>query len=142
MLRIRYTRNLMLRRLCALALATAIVGAPVAAAVCQVMCTARDSESVATAMAMPMAGHVHHHASPSPPPTDGLRITPGPQICGHPFEYAVGLEQALQTLTAPALLSADVFFLAGPIDTAFFTQTHTIQHSPPGALALATQLRV
>lgn len=142
---IRYTRNLMVRRLCALALAAVIVGAPVAAALCQLTCAAHDGEATtASTIAPPVAGHAHHqHPEPAAlAATNGSRMTPGPQICGHPFEDAVGLQQTLQVLTAPALVSADVFSLAGPIARALFTHAHTVQHSPPGALALITQLRV
>ena len=132
----------MIRRLWAFAVALVIAGAPVAAVLCQVTCESHDAETIATAMTMPMAGHAHHHSSVPPAPISGVTMTAVPHTCDHPADDALGVQQTLQMLTAPALVPFDVFSLAGLIDRPLPAHVHTVHHSPPGALALTTQLRV
>ena len=135
----------MFRRLWAFTVALVIAGAPVAAVLCQVTCESHDAEAMAPAvtMTMPMAGHAHHHSSVPPAPISGVTMTAVPRACDYPADAAIGvLQQTLQMLTAPALVSADVFSLAGLLDRPLPVHAHTAHHSPPGALALPAQLRV
>ena len=130
---VRYTRDLMARRLWAFALSLVILGAPVAARVCQTTCALHDMHA--------MAGHAHHHSSPARPLVEAA-MTAGPHTCHHQPDEMVGVQQTLQLLTAPALAAVPVFSLPPIADAALAGSTLDIEHGPPGILALSTQLRV
>ena len=129
---VRYTRNLMARRVAALALALAILGIPVVAIVCQVRCGSQN--------AMPAAGHAHQHSCPMPAPDSGAVLKAGAHACGH--QPGEALDQALQLLTIPVLVEPQGGLLPR-VDVRDVTpRTSDIEHSPPRLPALTTPLRV
>jgi len=129
----RYTRDVMARRLWAFVLIMVIAGAPVAARVCQVTCASHDMHA--------KGGHAHHHSSPSGPLVEAA-MNAVPHTCRHQADETVGVQPALQQLTAPAVDAVPVFSLPPIADAALAGRTLDIEHSPPGSLALSTQLRV
>ena len=124
----------MARRLWAFVLALVVVGAPVAATVCQATCESHDTDA--------MAGHGHHHSCPPSTPGAGIAMSTVPHTCGHQSDDTVAVQQILQLLTAPALVAGPAFSFP-PADTvAVAARTIDIEQSPPGLLALITPLRV
>ena len=124
----------MARRLCAFALAFVIVGAPVAASVCQATCESHDTDA--------MAGHGHHHSCPPSAPGVGLAMSAVPHTCGHQSDDTVAVQRILQLLTAPAVVAGSAFSFPPADIVAVAARTIDIEQSPPGLLALITQLRV
>ena len=129
---VRYTRNLMARRVAALALALAILGIPVVAIVCQVTCGSQN--------AMAAEGHAHQHSCPMSSPGSGAGLNAVPHACGH--QPGEALDQALQLLTIPVLVEPRGALLPRVDDRAASPYATDIQHSPPRPLALTSQLRV
>ena len=125
----------MARRLWAFALAFVIIGAPVAATVCQVRCEAHQVHDMAA-----MVGHAHHSCA-MPVKTDGPTIAGIPHRCGHLSDDPVGVRQALQTVDVPAVV-AQLFFILPPDVGANTSRSPQVDPSPPGTLALIAQLRV
>jgi hypothetical protein len=123
----------MARRFPALALAVVIVGAPIAATVCQMMCASSEMEA--------MAGHGHQHSCSSSAPTVGTVVNVAPRACGHRPDDTFGVQQALQLLTAPAIVVVHGSLLQ-PVESATVARAVDIEHSPPGISALRTPLRV
>ena len=129
---VRYTRDLMSRRVAALAVALAILGVPVAAIVCQVTCGSQN--------AMAAEGHAHQHSCPMPAPDSGAVLKAVAHACGH--QPGVALDQALQLLTIPVLVESQGGLLPR-VDVRDVTPRRSdIEHSPPRLPALTTPLRV
>lgn len=126
----------MVRRLSVWVLAFVIVGAPVATAVCQVMCETHQNHDMEA-----MSGHHAHHSRAVESTIVGAVIRL-PHACEHPFDEIVAVQQALQVLSAPVLVAVPPSFVS-LVDVAILaTQSSTIEHSPPGTVALIAQLRV
>ena len=136
--KIRYTRDLMVRRLSAFALALVILGAPVAAAVCQAMCAEQETHDMRA-----MAGHVHHHHSQtsSVPSPEGATAGASAQVCGPQFNATLAVQRALEGLDAPALVAVQASFVP-PALPSLVRRSAYVEHSPAGSLALITPLRV
>jgi hypothetical protein len=129
-----YTRNQMVRRLWAFALVTVVISGPIAAGVCGATC-ASASESA-------LPGQTHHHSCATSGTNLGAAVDAVPHRCGHSPDDPVSVQQALQLLTAPALviLARSLFT---PVESAVFaTHRHDIDHRPPGTLTLPAQIRV
>jgi hypothetical protein len=124
----------MTRRRWAFALVIAVIGGPIAAGMCEAIC--------ASAGKSPLPGHAHYHSCAPSATNAGTAINAVPHSCGHSPDDTVGVQQALQLLTPPALLVLDpsLFPSVEPADLA--PHTRDIVDSPPGALALSAQLRV
>lgn len=132
--KVRYTREVMARRLCALVLVLVAVLAPVATVVCQVRCQSHGTDAT--------SGHVHHHSCPPLPSVSGISVAALPHTCGHPTDQTVAVQQSFQLLTAPALVAAQPFSFAPPLDVTMVTRRTHIEQSPPGLPALPAQLRI
>jgi len=124
----------MVRSLFAWVLAFVIAGAPVATAVCGVVCQTHQTHEMGA-----MAGHAHHtHGGVE---TTAATVASGPHGCDHPSTGLVAVQQVLQGLTAPALVAVQTF--VPPPDVAVLAaRSSDIEHSPPGSFALIAQLRV
>jgi hypothetical protein len=86
-----------------------------------------------------MSGHAHH--SHGGVEATAATVTRGPHGCDHPSTGLVAVQQVLQGLAAPALVTVHSF--VPPPDVAVLTAwSSDIEHSPPGVLALIAQLRV
>jgi hypothetical protein len=124
----------MARRLWAFALVTVMIGGPIAAGVCEATC--------ATASKSALPGHAHRHSCAPLTTNVGTAVNAMPHTCGHASDSTVGVQQALQLLTAPALVILDSSMFP-PVETAVFeAHGRDIDHSRPGTLALPAQLRV
>jgi hypothetical protein len=136
--KVRYTRDLMVRRLSALALALVMVSAPVAAAVCQATCATHQAHDMSA-----MAGHVHAHHSQaaSAPARPGLPVV-APEVCGHQSDATVAVQRIVRALDAPAVLAVQASWLPPLAAAGVSTRGTGVEHSPPGSFALITQLRV
>lgn len=134
----RYTRNLMVRRLSAFALALVILGAPVAATVCQARCAEPKTPDMSGTV-----GHVHHHHSftSSVPSPRGAAAGAAAPLCGPRFGDTTAVPRSLEGLDAPALVAVPPS-LAPPVLSSLVLRSACVEHSPPGSLALVTQLRV
>jgi hypothetical protein len=124
----------MVRPLSAWVLAFVILGAPVATAVCGVVCQTHQTHEMGA-----MAGHAHH--SHGGVHTTVATMMSGPHACEHPSQGLVAIQQALQGLAAPAL-AAPQPFIPSPDNSVLVARSSDIEHSPPGSLALIAQLRV
>jgi hypothetical protein len=124
----------MVRRLSAWVVAFVIVGAPLATAVCGVVCQTHKTHEMGA-----MSGHAHHsHGSVE---ATAATVMSGPHGCDHPSTGLVAVQQVLQGLAAPALIAVQTF--VPPPDVAVLTaRSSDIEHSPPGSFALIAQLRV
>jgi hypothetical protein len=129
---LRYTRDLMSRRVAALVLALAIVGAPVGAIVCQLNCASPDSTAA--------EGHAHQHSCPMPSPDSAAGLKPVPHACGH--QPGEALDQVLQLLTIPVLVEPQGGLLPRVNDRGVTRRAADLEHSPPRPLAPTSQLRV
>jgi hypothetical protein len=129
---LRYTRNLMSRRVAALVVALAIVGAPVGAIVCQLNCASPDTTAA--------EGHAHQHSCPMPSPDSAAGLKAVPHACGH--QPGEALDQALQLLTIPVLVEPQGALLPRVDDRDVTPGVADIQYSPPRPLALTSPLRV
>ena len=125
----------MFRLLSACVLAVVIVGAPVATAVCQVVCETHQTHEMAA-----MAEHAHHsHVMADMTVLTAMSV---PNACAHPPSDSLAVEQAVRALTAPVLVAVQLSFVPPTDVAALATQSSDIEPSPPGALALIAQLRV
>ena len=125
----------MARRLSAFALVFVITGAPVVTTMCQVRCAAHDMD---TAMAR---GGVEHHSCHGEPPPAGPGVNGAAHVCGHSDDFPLGTDQSLQVVVAPAVVVATVSFIP-PIADALRPRSTRVGQSPPGLVALTSQLRV
>jgi hypothetical protein len=126
-------------RLSAIVVVLVMVGAPVSAALCQITCEEVETHDMA-AMAAPV-GHVHH-ARASVPTTAGTKaIHVLPHVCGDPSDVVVGVQQVPQSLD---LLVAVTSPTSRPSrgDLSARPACSRVEHSPPGAFVLTSQLRV
>jgi hypothetical protein len=124
----------MVRRLSALIVTIAIVGAPVAAVVCQVICASHHSDV--------MAGHAHRHSCPPLAPTTGAVMNGVPHQCGHQSgDDAVGVLQTFQAFVTPVAIVTPVSFQLPVESVGLGTPSRHFEHSPPG-LARISQLRI
>ena len=128
---VRYTRDLMSRRVAALVLALAIVGTPAAAILCQLSCASHDTAT---------AEHAHHHSCPMSPPSSGADLKAVPHACGH--QPGEALQQALQLLTMPVLAEHPGSLLPRVDDRGVAQCAAQARSSPPRSLALSSHLRV
>ena len=126
----------MARRLWAFALVMVVISGPIAAGVCEAMCVSTSGSA--------LPGHAHHHSCAPSATNVGTAVNANavPHTCGHSPDDPVSVQQALQLLTAPALVILDRSLFT-PVETAVFaTHKHDIDHRPPGTLNLPAQLRV
>jgi hypothetical protein len=124
----------MARHLLAFALVFVIVGGPVVANVCDAICASPDLASTAS--------HAHHHSSPPSAPSVSVVLNAVPYTCEHQAPDTFGLHQARQLLTAPAFVTVPMFSLSPSSNAPLGCRILDIEQSPPGILALTTQLRV
>lgn len=117
-------------RIAALLFALAIAVAPVAMTVCQAMCAVH-------AQAAPEGAHACHDQ----PAKAGSRLESGTvHLCGHAETLPTALSHATQTLAPPAEIVAP--FVVAPMSVWATLVAATAEHSPPGFIALTSQLRV
>jgi len=121
-------------RFLGIALAVVMTGTPVLTTMCQAACAARES----TSAAIP-EHHSCHHQAPSP---EGPVIDGSAHACGHSDEAPTAIDQAFQNIAAAPAVTVAIFSVmpssveARPLRSAYF------EHSPPGLLALQTELRI
>jgi len=120
----------MARRLSAFAFLVTIVGAPITVTVCQMTCTSHGVDA--------STGHAHQHSCPQSTPTTGTAMNGAPHACGHQPDDTVGVQQALQLFTAPALVG----WLSPLVENVSVAHGLNVEHSPPGIITPSTQLRV
>jgi len=121
----------MLRRVFALALTLTTLSSPLALAVCHVEC----ADAVAS------RDQAAHHSCHGSSDTAAVAITAVPHMCGHTDEAPAGLERPLQTVAAPVAVMPLAAW-APPSPAVERVIAIDIQHSPPGAFRLVSQLRV
>ena len=121
------------QRLAAVALAFVMTGAPVVTTACEAVCVARESGSATTS-----ERHSCHREALSP---EGPAVNGATHLCGHSDEAPNAIDQSLQTLAAPAVI-VGTFSLTPPSINASRLRSIRVEHSPPGLLALNTQLRI
>jgi hypothetical protein len=129
-----YTRDQMARRPWAFVLVIVLISGPIAAGVCGATCASAGERA--------LPSQTHHHSCAPSGTTLGAAVDAAPHTCGHSPDDPVSVQQALQLLTAPALviLHRSLF---PPFETAVFAaHKHDIDHRPPGTLDLPSQLRV
>ena len=127
--------TLMAIRVSAVALAFVMTGAPVATTVCQAACAARE-------MAATPSGAHEHHSCHADAPSNGVALSGVAHACGHSDgDDQIGTDQAVKTFASPALVAVSIA-IAPPLLQAHRFGSTRIQHSPPGALSLTTQLRI
>lgn len=124
---------LMARWVWALALVTAMVGAPVAASVCALTCGSHPMDA--------RHGGAHHHSSASGSPVE-TALKGAPHSCDHLSSATVAIQPLLQVLTAPSLAADPAFLLPSADHATVPPCALDVGNGPPGALVLITQLRV
>ena len=124
----------MIRRLSAWVLASVIVGAPVATAVCGVVCQTHQTHETGA-----MSGHAHH--SHGGVDTTVATVMSGSHGCEHPSTVLVAVQQVLPGLSAPTLVAVESF-VPSPDVAVIVARSSDIEHSPPDSFALTAQLRV
>ena len=123
-------------RLLAVTLAFAITGAPVAMAMCEGACAARSVDAM-------HGGHGEHHSCHEGVPSNQLEIAAVPHGCGHSDgNDQLGTDNATKVFTPPVVLASCVTFVAPTLDATTANHARAVTHSPPGPLALPTQLRI
>lgn len=127
-----HTADLMVRCVWAFALVVVLVGTPVAVTVCQVTCGSHAGHAEAGA----------HHHSCAFAQAAASAVNGAPHTCDHPSRATVGIQQGLHVLTAPALGPVQAFSLPHTGGVFVAARALDLEHSPPGALALITRLRV
>lgn len=130
----------MLRRLCALAFTVVFAVAPVVATLCQTVC-AMHEHCGASAAPAPSA-HAHHHHDGTAAATAGALLQQYPHACDHRPDDAIGVQQALRLLGAPAYLPLPVYAIAPAALVQSPERPADATSSPPDPLALTRQLRV
>jgi len=121
-------------RLWAAVLAFVVTGAPVATITCEAACVAGE-------MAGTPSGAHEHHSCHTAAPSDVALNGPG-HACGHSDGGDwLGTEQAAKTFVSPAVVVASASIEPPILQPQRFAPT-CLQHSPPGALSLTTQLRI
>src|SRR5262245_66554685 len=86
----------MARRLWAFVLVMVVIGGPIAASVCEATCAAASQSA--------LPGHADHHSCAPLGTNVDIAVHAVPHACGHSSEDTVGVQQALQLLTTPALI--------------------------------------
>lgn len=124
----------MTARLLAVALAFAITGAPVA--MCEAACATRSADAL-------HGGHGERHSCHENASSNQLAIAAIPHDCGHSDDNdQLGTDNGTRVLTPPIVLASAVTLVLPVIDVAAASGVGAISHSPPGPLALSTQLRI
>jgi hypothetical protein len=124
----------MVRRLLALIVGLLIAAAPVAATMCQATCESHEMQS--------MADHAQHHSCDQAGVHDGMGVAGVPHVCGHEPAQTTAVQQIIQSLTAPAEVALDAVSLAPPAMARLASTSLRLDQSPPGLIALTSQLRV
>ena len=122
----------MTTRLLAVALAFVMTGAPVLTTVCEAACAAHTT-----------ASHARHHSCHAEAPSHGVGITGLAHNCGHSDgDDQIGADQAVKLLLASTVAVTGSTFSLSVVKPSARLSDRRAYHSPPGKLALATQLRV
>lgn len=124
----------MRRQLGAFAVAAVVAGGPVGAVVCQVVCHSHETDATAHS--------AHQHSPAASPPLAGPAMSPATHTCGAPVDDTLAIQQTTQSLIAPAIVAVHAFAFQPPGDLVFAGLARVLDESPPGLLALTTQLRV
>jgi hypothetical protein len=130
-----YTDPHMPRGLSALSLAFVIAGAQVATTVCQVRCAIHDTDA-----ALARTG-VEHHSCHGASSSTGPAVSSRAHSCGHADDIQMGTYPSTQDVAAPAVVAATVTFFPTVADAPRVRSTR-VEKSPPGSVALISQLRV
>jgi hypothetical protein len=120
-------------RLIAVTVACLITWAPVATTACQATCSAREHAAGQTA---------EHHSCHTPAAADGPAVTAGAHTCGHSDEAPTAIDQLSQMRAVAPAVTVAAFVPIPPSGEAPRLRSAGVEHSPPGLLALNTQLRV
>jgi len=121
-------------RLVAVAIACLMTCTPVVTTACQATCTAREHAAGTTGE--------HHSCHTVPADADGPAVTAGAHDCGHSDEAPTALDQPSQMRAAGPAVAVAPFVVTPPSGEAPRFRTARVEQSPPGLLALNTQLRV
>jgi hypothetical protein len=124
----------MARRLAALVFALGFAGASVASILCHVTCNVHSIHAT--------SGHAHQHSHGSSPQLLGGTMHSATHSCDHLLDDSLAIQQALQSLTTPAVVSVQAFLWPSASDVTVVERSNVIDKSPPGLLALTAQLRV
>ena len=117
-------------------LALAITGAPVAMTMCEAACASRSVDAV-------HGGHGEHHSCHEGASSSQREIAALPHGCGHSDgNDQLGTDNATKAFTPPIVLATGATFVAPTFDASTANGVRAVVHSPPGPLALPTQLRI
>ena len=120
-------------RLLPVVLAFAITGAPIAMTMCEAACASRSVDAV----------HGEHHSCHEGASSNQPEIAALPHGCGHSDgNDQLGTDNATKVFTPPIVLASGVTFVAPSLDASTANGVRAVIHSPPGSLALPTQLRI
>jgi len=126
----------MTARLLPVALAFAITGAPIAMTMCEAACATRSADAT-------RGGHGEHHSCHEDASSNQLQIAGLPHGCGHSDgSDQLGTDNAAKAFAPPIVLVGCATFVAPTFDASTENGVRTVTHSPPGLLALSTQLRI
>jgi len=121
------------RRLWTVVLAVTVFGAPLAPAICGVTCASHDVASTSSSS----EHHSCHESSLS-----GATAVPVPHTCGHDNDGSIAPQELIQMLVAAGPTETPVSALASLDVPSAMVRSTSIEHGPPGLLALTTPLRV
>ena len=120
-------------RLWAAALAFVMIGAPVVTTICETTCAARSAD----------ATHGEHHSCHAAAPSNEPGISGLAHACGHSDgNEQIGCDQATRVAPPSPLVLEHVTFTLPTLEASVRVVDGRTQHSPPGLLALARQLRI
>jgi hypothetical protein len=125
----------MLRGLLAFALATCVIGAPVASDLCQAVCAGRAADA-----AIHPAGAGAHHSCHAEAPSQGPSVV-AVHLCGHENELP-GVDRPERGMATALAIIPAVAIVVPPIHHVAPEGIAAVQASPPPLLALSSQLRV
>ena len=125
----------MFRGLLVFALATCVIGAPVATDLCQAVCAMRSAD----AATHPAGAAVHHscHAEAAPPGPSVVAV----HTCGHADELP-GVDRPERGMATALAIVPAVTVVAPPVDHVAPEGIAAFQASPPLFIAFTSQLRV
>jgi len=126
----------MLSRLAAVALALAMIGAPVVTTACEAACAARSAGAA-------NAGNGEHHSCHTAAPSNEPGISGPAHACGHSDgDEQIGCDQATKVAPPSPLVVEHVTFALPMLDASVHVVDGRTQHSPPDPLSLTRQLRI
>jgi hypothetical protein len=129
-----FQQPVMRRRLWAFTIAVVIAGAPAVTTICQIVCRSHEMDHSAHSS--------HQHSDSASARAVDIAASPEGHGCDDPVDGVLAIQRPLQSPIAPAVAAGPAPAFQPPAALALITRPAAIQQSPPGILALTTQLRV